>query len=250
MAATCCKSKSTCIMYTANILLLLIGIAVAGVAGAMRAHRADLIKAIPSYANAVPAGAVVASLSGGIALIVLAVVGLCGAKFYEKCCGKLLLTLYTLFVFVTLVLHIVVVALLFSMSSQFQQFKSTYNSPSLNEAQQQLQQLSNSTFNLCCSNGAVTNAQGCQYLSVVVTATTCSGTFHNFEDKLMDYLSGQFKIVGIVGCVVALIEACVFVSSCCLLCRGKDKKETLKNQDGYYNQAEYQPAPGAPVQYA
>lgn len=255
MANGCCKSKSTFILYTVNVLLLLLGIALAAVAGVVKGHQADLANKIPGVTpddvNAVmPPAAANVGLAGGVLLLVVSIVGLCGARHYDAACGKMLLIVYALFLFAVMALEFVVVGVAFGLTAKLSKYA---DNAKVDSADAQIEKFMNETFRACCPGGSAANSQGCKLLSKVV-ADDCQN-FGTFKQGLVKFVNARLRMVGIFAIVVAVIQLATLCSTCCLICRRGDKKDEEAAQNpAYYADGAYKPPAGGaavaqPVQY-
>lgn len=243
--AGCCKSKSTFIMYTVNLALLLLGIVVAATAGVTLSHRGDLLAKFPAYANVVPAVNMQLGLAAGILLVVVGICGLCGAKNYESCGGKIFLILYILFLLIVLAIEIAAAAMMFALSTSLTNFSVAGKDVDTSDFKNEVNKLSTQAYDLCCNattHAVNANKQGCKLISDVLSTDTCASK-DAFTKKLLDFIKGRVKVVGIVTIVVAVVQFFTLIASCCLLCRGKDEKKDQQRQNngGYYNQGDYVP---------
>lgn len=254
MANGCCKSKSTCILYTVNTLLLLLGVGLAAIAGVVKTHRADLVNNIPGVtaddvAEVMPASAANVGLAGGVLLLVVSIVGLCGARHYDAACGKMLLIVYALFLLAVTALEIAAVGVAFALTGTL----SKINNEKVDQVDAKIMKFFNATYTACCPGGTAVDSQGCKLLSKVV-ADNC-GNLNDFKAGMVKFLQGRLRMVGIFAIVVVVIQLATLCSTCCLICRGKDKEEAkAASNPAYYAEGAYQPPAGGaataqPVQY-
>lgn len=255
--AGCCKSKSTCIMYTVNLLLLAMGVALTVVAGLVKTHRSELIAKTnisESDINSVmPADDVNVALAGGCLLMVVALVGVCGARMYEGKCGKTLLCLYSLFMMVVIILEIAAFAMVIVLTGTLDDFSSkVQDNAQVKKADQAIQNFVNDTRCFCCPP-SYTNVAGkiptcnsttaghdkdtsaCGLLKDIVNKDNCANN-QAFTKPVVTWINARLRVVGFFSIIVAVIQLCTLCAACCLLCRSKDRR----------NDQSFQPAgPGA-----
>mmetsp|Transcript_63488 Transcript_63488/g.128851 ORF Transcript_63488/g.128851 Transcript_63488/m.128851 type:complete len:275 (+) Transcript_63488:241-1065(+) len=273
--AGCCRSKSTCIMYTVNIVLLALGIALTALAGIVKTHRSELIEKTNISASDIdavmPADDVNMAIAGGCLLMVVALVGVCGARMYEGACGKTLLCIYALFMLVVIVLEIAAFAMVIVLTGHLDDFNSDVTSnKQVKQADKAILNFVNDTRCFCCPKsytvtasevtcnpstaGQDADTSACGLLKDIVTEANCANN-KAFTKPVVNWINARLRVVGIFSIVVALIQLCTLCASCCLLCRGKQKKQDAFQPagPGYQN-----PQPvgsgaaqsGKPVMYA
>lgn len=274
--AGCCRSKSTCIMYTVNIVLLALGIALTAVAGIVKTHRSELIEKTHISASDVdavmPADDVNMAIAGGCLLMVVALVGVCGARMYEGACGKTLLCIYALFMLVVIVLEIVAFAFVIVLTGHLDDFNSDVASDA--RVDTTIMNFVNDTRCFCCPKsytvstvanstvatcnpltaGQDANTTACGLLKDIITPPHCANS-KEFTEPIVKWINARLRAIGIFSIVVAFIQLCTLCATCCLLCRGKKKKQDAFQPagPGYQN-----PQPvgsgaaqsGQPVMYA
>lgn len=244
--AGCCKSKSTCIMYTVNLLLLTLGIALTALAGVVRTHRSELIEKTNISASDIdavmPADDVNMALAGGCMLMVVALVGVCGARMYEGACGKTLLCVYSLFMLVVIILEIVAFVMVVVLAGHLDDFSSgVQNNKQVAQADKAIHNFVNDTRCFCCpasytnipgatptcntaTAGQDASSSACELLKDVISAENCKND-KAFTAPVVNWINSKLRTVGIFSIVVAVIQLCTLCAACCLLCRGKDKKQ-------------------------
>lgn len=255
-----------------HVRLQLLGVALTVVAGLVKTHRQDLIdKAHISEEdiNAVmPADDVNVAIAGGCLLMVVALVGCCGARKYEDGCGKALLCVYSLFMFVVIVLEVVAFAAVIVLTGTLDDFSSDVtkgvNTTKLN---QKINNFVNDARCACCPKsytgssctdpdaGNQAGSDACNLLSDIINEDNCESN-KAFTKPVVDWINARLRAVGIFSLVVAIIQLCTLCASCCLLCRGKDKKKDQFQPAGPGNYQNPQPIgsgaaqPGQAVTYA
>lgn len=268
--AGCCKSKSTCIMYTVNLLLLALGIALTTVSGLVKTNRQAFIeKADISESDidaVMPAEYVNLALAGGCLLLIVSLVGVCGARMYEGACGKTLLCIYSLFMLVVIIVEIVAAIVVLVLVGTLDKFSSdVQDNANVQKVDQQIWRFVNDTRCACCDPAYTTGTCGpnagkyagksaCELIDDITTQGNCANN-KAFTQPIVDWINGKLKAVGIFSIVVALIQVCTLCASCCLLCRGKDKKKDDFQPAGPGTYQNPQPvgsgaAAGQPVSYA
>lgn len=268
--AGCCRSKSTCIMYTVNLLLLLLGIALTVVAALVKTHRSDLIEKTDISASEIdavmPADDVNVALAGGCLLMVVALVGVCGARMYEGACGKTLLCLYSLFMLVVIILEFVAFIAVIVLTGTLDDYSSDVaNNKNVKQLDEQIQKFINATRCSCCQKdwalGCGANAgkfngnDACNLIKDITEVEANCASNDAFTKPMVDWINKRLRAVGIFSLVVALIQMCTLCASCCLLCRGKKKQQDNFQPAGPGAYQNPQPvgsgvAGGQPVSYA
>lgn len=247
---------SKLIMYGVNALLLLLGIAVGGIAVAAKVNRGAIVDQFPQYADAVPSTNINLAMVAGLFIFVVAILGIVGACCYDSCAGTLFLVVYIVVILIAMLIEIVAIATLFLLSGALSNYAD--KSPAAyDQFETKVNKFTNQTFNKCCSNGAVaTNVEGCSLLTAFVTADSCK-TPAAFRNAFVDYVKKNLTMVGAFCIVLALVQMVVMYAACCMCCKsGKPKKadaETGEANPGYQKQggdANRVPAAGSNIAYA
>eukprot|EP00441_Pelagodinium_beii_P020160 CAMPEP_0197666850 /NCGR_PEP_ID=MMETSP1338-20131121/64175_1 /TAXON_ID=43686 ORGANISM="Pelagodinium beii, Strain RCC1491" /NCGR_SAMPLE_ID=MMETSP1338 /ASSEMBLY_ACC=CAM_ASM_000754 /LENGTH=266 /DNA_ID=CAMNT_0043245963 /DNA_START=66 /DNA_END=866 /DNA_ORIENTATION=+ len=248
--ASCCKSKSTCIMFTVNLLLMLVGLLITIVAGITHAHQSHLLENFPEAANIVPIAGTNVALGGGVILLVVSIIGLCGAANYEGCCGKLFLILYIFILLAVLIVEVVAVGILFALANRLGDFRSSSTNKYVNQFNGQVANFTEQVYDKCCmdSTADAQSDEGCKLIFELVSKSSCSSK-DTFQNDLVAVFTHRMRVVGGVSIAVAIIQLFTFCASCCLLCRcadSNDKQRQHQDLEAQRNAQYYQP-PAQPV---
>lgn len=223
----CSRTCARTVLLVVNFLFVLLGIATT-VLGIYAHSVADKFGS-----DVIPGEWINMFIAAGVLVFLLAFAGCCGALKDGKGVWRFVLMLYSVGLFVLIVLQVAAAVVLLHWMGEIEGFKGQRSSEAMSTAERKFNEALNDTYVECCE-AANEDKSLCKLLRDVTTHDC--GNFTEFRDSVINFLHSKFRPASVAVLSFGIVQILCLISACYIFC--SSPKEDMDEDDRRYLRAE------------
>jgi len=223
----CSRTCARTVLLVVNFLFVLLGLAttIVGIYAHSMAHKFG--------SDVIPREWVNMFIATGVLVFVLAFAGCCGALKDAKGIWRFVLMLYSVGLFVLIVLQVAGAVMLLHWMGQIEGFKGHRSAELMSSAERKFNNALNDTYIECCESQNEETSL-CKLLHDVTTHDC--GNFTLFKDSVINFLHSKFRPASVAVLSFGIVQVFCLISACYIFC--SNPKDDDDEDDRRYLRAE------------